>query len=34
MLETASPARLVHLTQPQQFWAAGGEHYKLRTAKA
>ena len=33
MLETASPARMVHLTQPQQFWAAGGEHYKLRTAK-
>ena len=33
MLETASPARLVHLTQPQQFWAAAGEHYKLRTAK-
>ena len=33
MLETASPARSVHLTQPQQFWAAGGEHYKLRTAK-
>lgn len=34
MLETASPARMVHLTQPQEFWAAGCEHYKLRTAKA
>jgi hypothetical protein len=33
MLETASPARLAHLTQPQQFWAAAGEHFKLRTAK-
>jgi len=33
MLETASAARKVHLTQPQQFWVAGGEHYKLRTAK-
>jgi len=33
MLETASPDRMVHLTQPQQFWVAGCEHYKLRTAK-
>ncbi|RFC50780.1 MAG: hypothetical protein DUW69_000477, partial [Verrucomicrobia bacterium] len=33
MLETATPARMIHLTQPQQFWAVGGEHDKLRTAK-
>jgi hypothetical protein len=33
MLETASPARLTHLTQVQQYWTAGCEHHKLRTAK-
>jgi hypothetical protein len=33
MLETADSARQVHLSQVPQFWAAGGEHYKLRTAK-
>ena len=33
MLETATPARLTHLTQVQQYWTAGCEHHKLRTAK-
>ena len=33
MLEAASPARMVHLTQAQEYWTAGCEHYKLRTAK-
>lgn len=31
MVETASPARRVHLTQVPEYWAAGLEHYKLRT---
>ncbi|MEO6873277.1 MAG: phytanoyl-CoA dioxygenase family protein [Opitutaceae bacterium] len=33
MLETASPERLTHLTQVQQFWPAMVEHFKLRTGK-
>ena len=31
MMETASPARRVHLAQVQEYWAAGCEHHKLRT---
>jgi hypothetical protein len=31
MLESAPPARLEHLTQVQEYWAAGCEHHKLRT---
>jgi hypothetical protein len=34
MLETASPARKAHLTQPQEFWTAAGEHHRLRKAMA
>jgi len=34
MLETASPARAVHLSQVQEFWSAGGEHHRLRKASA
>jgi hypothetical protein len=34
MLETASPARKVHLTQPPEFWTASVEHHRLRKAKA
>lgn len=31
MIESAPPARKVHLAQAQQCWAASCEHYKLRT---
>lgn len=34
MLETASPARKVHLEQPLQFWSAAVEHNRLRKANA
>jgi hypothetical protein len=34
MLESASNARKVHLTQPQEFWSAAGEHHRLRKASA
>ena len=34
MLETASPARKTHLTQPLEFWTAAGEHHRLRKAQA
>jgi len=30
MLETASPARRVHLAQPLEFWNASIEHHRLR----
>jgi hypothetical protein len=33
MLETASPARKVHLTQPPEFWTASVEHNRLRKLK-
>ena len=33
MLETASPARKVHLTQPLEFWTASVEHHRLRQLK-
>jgi hypothetical protein len=34
MLETASPARRVHLSQPQEFWTAAAEHNRLRKGSA
>jgi len=34
MVETAPPARKVHLAQVQQFWNASIEHYKLRTGNS
>jgi hypothetical protein len=33
MLETATPARKIHLAQPLEFWTASVEHHRLRKLK-
>jgi hypothetical protein len=33
MLETASPARKTHLSQPLEFWNASLEHHRIRKSQ-